>query len=180
MSILPRPWLPLLALISLLPACGLSQRVADSAHDSAVALFQKPLNTLHLDFRARPAANTDASHMQALAVPTLVRVYQLRDGAALASASYAQLLGGDRSRLQADWLAEHSVVVKPGAGAQLRVPLAPDARVVAVVGLFRTPDAGRDDWRLLLGRDDLDPDTARVIELGEHQLQVHARPGDAS
>jgi hypothetical protein len=42
-----------------------------------------------------------------------------------------------------------------------------DAQFVAVVGLFNRPDMQDNRWRLVLTHDDLDPDKARVIELGE-------------
>jgi type VI secretion system protein VasD len=63
-------------------------------------------------------------------------------------------------------------VVKPGAGAQLSVPMDPQARVVALVALFRSPDAQLDTWRLMLTRDDLDPDRARLIEMRDNQLTL--------
>ncbi len=37
---------------------------------------------------------------------------------------------------------------------------------------FDQPDTQKNNWRLLLGRDDLDPDRARVIELGDNQLTL--------
>ncbi|MNG40105.1 Type VI secretion lipoprotein [compost metagenome] len=52
----------------------------------------------------------------------------------------------------------------------MNVPMDPRARYVAVVGLFREPDAGT--WRLTLTRDELDPDRARVIELGDNRLTL--------
>jgi type VI secretion system protein VasD len=69
-------------------------------------------------------------------------------------------------------LDQHAIVVKPGEGAQLDVPLNKDAQFVSVVALFRTPDMQKNTWRLTLTRDDLDPDRARVIELGNNQLTL--------
>jgi type VI secretion system protein VasD len=40
------------------------------------------------------------------------------------------------------------------------------------VALFRSPDAQLDTWRLMLTRDDLDPDRARLIEMRDNQLTL--------
>jgi type VI secretion system protein VasD len=45
-----------------------------------------------------------------------------------------------------------------------------DAQFVTLVALFRDPDTRQNSWRLTLTRDDLDPDHARVIELGDNRL----------
>lgn len=164
--------LALAALGAWLGGCGLTQTVTDASTSTAKAIFYKQVKTLHLDFSGRAAMNTDATDMSALSVPTLVRVYQLRDGKALEKATYEGLLGDGNSVLSADLLDERAVVVKPGEGAQLNVPMDKAAQFVAVVALFRKPDTHKNSWRLLLGREDLDPDRARVIELGDNQLTL--------
>ncbi|MNI94083.1 Type VI secretion lipoprotein [compost metagenome] len=63
-------------------------------------------------------------------------------------------------------------MIKPGEGAQLSVPLDKDARFVSVVALFRNPDTQMNTWRLILTRDDLDPERARIIELGDNRLTL--------
>jgi type VI secretion system protein VasD len=160
--------LKLAALGALLTGCGLTQTVSDSTTSTAKAIFYKQVKTLHLDFSGRAAANTDAANMSALSVPTLVRIYQLRDSKALERASYDSLVSDGDRVLSADLLDEQTVVVKPGEGAQLSVPMYQDAQFVAVVALFHTPDT----WRLILTRDDLDPDRARVIVLGDNRLAL--------
>ena len=76
-----------------LGGCGLAQTVADGTASAAQAIFYKQVKTLHLDFTARTALNTDAGDMNALSVPTLVRVYQLRDASAVAQADQTVLIG---------------------------------------------------------------------------------------
>ncbi|MFP3518671.1 type VI secretion system lipoprotein TssJ [Pseudomonas sp. SIMBA_077] len=164
--------LMLAALVSLLGGCGLTQTVADATTSAAKAIFYKQVKILHLDFTSRAALNTDTTDMNAMSVPTLVRVYQLRDAKALEKASYDSVLSDDERLLSADLLDTHTVVVKPEEGAQLNVPLNKDAQFVAVVALFREPDTQGKTWRLLLTRNDLEPDQARVIELGDNQLTL--------
>ena len=52
----------------------------------------------------------------------------------------------------------------------LNMPMDEDAQFVAVVGLFNRPDQKDNRWRLVLTRDDLDPDNPRTIELGDGWL----------
>ncbi|MCQ3032702.1 type VI secretion system lipoprotein TssJ [Pseudomonas syringae] len=164
--------LMLVAFGALLGGCGLTQSVSDSTSSTASAIFYKQVKTLHLDFSARASLNTENAQMNALSVPTMVRIYQLRSEKAVERADYDKLISNDESALIGDLLVKHSVVVNPEQGAKLSVPLDPDANFVAVVGLFRNPDTQMNTWRLTLTRDDLDPDVARVIELGDNQLKL--------
>ncbi|KPN90918.1 type VI secretion system lipoprotein TssJ [Pseudomonas nunensis] len=164
--------LMLAALALALGGCGVAQTVADGTSSTARAIFYKQVKTLHLDFSARTALNTDTTDMRALSVPTLVRVYQLRDNKSVELATYDGLLGHDDQLLASALLDKRSVVVKPEEGAQLNVPLHKDAQFVTVVALFRSPDTRMNTWRLTLTRDDLDPDRARVIELGDNRVTL--------
>lgn len=164
--------LKLVTLGALLSGCGLTQTISDSTASTADAIFYKQLKTLHLDISARTASNTDATNMSALSVPTMVRVYQLRDNKLLQQASYELLLNDGDNALGPDLLEQHTVIVKPGEGMQLDVPLDKSARFVAVVALFHTPDYQMKTWQISLNRDDLEPEQARVIELGDARLTL--------
>ncbi|AZE54582.1 putative lipoprotein [Pseudomonas synxantha] len=157
---------------ALLSGCGLAQTVTDGTASMAKAIFYKQVKTLHLDFSGRAAMNTDVTDMSGLSVPTLVRVYQLRDNKAVDKATYDSMLSDADNLLRADLLDQHALVIKPEEGAQLNVPLNKNAQFVTVVALFRTPDTQKNTWRLTLTRDDLDPDRARVIELGNNRLTL--------
>jgi len=161
-----------LLLAGALGGCGLTQRTMEAGKSVGHAIFYKQVKVLHLDFTGRAALNTNQRDMNGLSVSTLVRVYQLRDRKALDTAGYQQLLGEGDQALAADLLDEHRLVVKPEEGAQLDVSMLADAQFVAVVALFRSPDLQGDSWRLVLGRDELDPDRARVIELGNNALNL--------
>ncbi|MWL74839.1 type VI secretion system lipoprotein TssJ, partial [Escherichia coli] len=43
---------------------------------------------------------------------------------------------------------------------------------VAVAGMFMSPDQANDTWRLVLTRDDLDPDKPRIIEASNNRLTL--------
>lgn len=161
-----------LVMLAALGGCGLVQTVADGTASTVKSIFYTQVNTLHLDFSARTALNTQAADMNALSAPTLVRVYQLRDSKAVEQATYDDLLSADDQLLASALLDKRTLVVKPEEGAQLNVPMDKDAQFVTVVGLFRSPDTQLNTWRLTLARDELDPDRARVIELGDERLTL--------
>lgn len=165
-----------IALGLIVSGCGVTQSVSESTASMTRAIFYKQVKTLRLDFDGRLALNTEGTDMRALSVPVMVRVYQLREGKSANNATYDDLLRDADRLLGADLLEQRSLVIKPGEGAQLDVPLNENATVIAVVGLFREPDSQVNDWRLLLNRDDLDPDRPRVIELGESRLTLRPWP----
>ena len=156
----------------LLAGWGLTQSVADGTVSVTKSIFYKQIKTLHLDFNAREALNTDANDMSALSVPTMVRVYQLRDSKAFEQLDYQSLLVDGDASLKTDLLSSREVVVKPGTGALLNMPMEKEAKFVAVVGLFRMPDTQKNSWRLVIDREDLLPDDPRVIELGNNALSL--------
>lgn len=157
---------------ALLSGCGLTQTVTDGTASMAKAIFYKQVKVLHLDFTGRAAMNTDVTDMTGLSVPTVVRVYQLRDHKIMDKTTYDSVLSDADNLLRADLLEQHVLVVKPEEGMQLNVPMNKDAQFVTVVALFRTPDMQNNTWRLTVTRDDLDPDRALVIELGNNQLTL--------
>lgn len=167
-----------LVVLAALGGCGLVQTVADGTASTVEAIFYKQVKTLHLDFSARTALNTDTKNMNDLSVATLVRVYQLRDSKAVEQASYDGLLADDDQLLASALLDKRAVVVRPEEGAQLSVPLEKDAQFVTVVALFRNPETQLNTWRVTLTRDDLDPDRARLIELGDNRLTLRALAKD--
>ncbi|MGN8258496.1 type VI secretion system lipoprotein TssJ [Pseudomonas sp. SMSB3] len=162
-------------LIAVLSGCGLAQKVADGTASTAQAIFYKQVKTLHLDLNGRTAINTDGAEMSGLSVPVLVRVYQLKDNKALESAGYDDLLNQDARVLRDDLLDERVVVIKPGEAAQVNTALQGGAQYVAVVALFRSPDVIENTWRVVLQRDDLEPDQARVLELADNRLTLRPR-----
>lgn len=157
---------------ALLGGCGLTQTVTDATTSTAGAIFYKQVKTLHLDFTGRPAVNTANVDMTGLSVPTLVRVYQLRDNKAVDKATYEAVLSDADNLLRPDLLDQRAVVIKPGEGAQLDVALDKDARFVTVVAFFRLPDTQNHTWRLTLPREELDPDRPRVIALSHDRLTL--------
>lgn len=162
----------LATLATLLAGCGMTQSVSESTASTARAIFYKQVTTLHLDLSARTAINRDQAEMNAMALPTLVRVYQLRSLKALDNATYDSLLDNDEQVLDNDLLDKRTALIKPGEGAQLDVPMSKDARFVAVVALFRHPATAPDSWRLTMGIEELDADRARVIELSDNRLNL--------
>lgn len=159
----------LLALCGLLAGCGLTQTVTDDTASITKSIFYKKIKVLHLDLAPRSAANADEAQTP---LATMVRVYQLRDRQKVDAADYQALLRDADTVLKEDIVASKSLLVMPEGSVTLNMPMDEEAKYVAVVGLFNRPDLKNNTWRLVLSRDDLDPDTPRTIELGNGFLTL--------
>ncbi|MEY8713456.1 type VI secretion system lipoprotein TssJ [Mangrovibacter phragmitis] len=152
--------------------CGLTQSVTDGSKSAFNAVFYKQIKVLHLDFTAREALNTDSRESNSLSEPVVVRVYQLKDSQAFEKIVYEQLLRDGENSLKEDLLATRDVVVKPGGDAMLDMPLEAGAKFVGVAGLFREPDHKNNHWKLIIQRESLSVNSARIIELGANSLRL--------
>ena len=156
-------------IILMLTGCGLTQKVSDSTVAATRAIFYKQVKTLHLDIHAREAVNNNA---RGEALSTVVRVYQLKGRKAFDATDYPSLFADDSQQLKTDWLAQKDAHLQPGGAVTVEMPMDENARYVAVAGMFIAPDRVNDTWRVVLSRDELDPDKARVIEAGNQRLTL--------
>lgn len=166
------PQIALAAGISLILAgCGLTQKVTDGTAAVTKSIFYKQVKTLHLDIRAREAVNSNAG---GVALSTVVRVYQLKDRKTFDSTDYPSVFKADSEAIKADLVAERDIRLQPGGAAMVDMPMEESAQYVAVAGMFMSPDQTNNTWRVMLSRNDLDPDKARVIEAGNNRLTLMA------
>lgn len=156
----------------MLSACGLQQSVTDGTVAAFDAVFHKQIKTLWLDFSAREGLNSDSHAHHPLSQPVMLRVFQLQDNKAFERTVYQQLTADAASVLGGELLAERDVVLTPGGAVNFSMPMEKESRYVAVVALFQQPDRIKNSWRLLLARNDLEPDSPRVIELGSNSLRL--------
>ncbi|OWS74857.1 type VI secretion system-associated lipoprotein [Pantoea sp. VS1] len=170
-------WLPALLAFSL-TGCGVTQGITDGTKSAFNAVFYKKIKVLHLDFTAREALNTDSRESNSLSEPVVIRVWQLKDRKTFDKTVYLQLLRDGDTLLKPDLLATRDVVVKPGGDANLDMPMEEDAQFVAVAGLFRHPDRVNNTWKLVIGREDLDPDKPRILEAGNNHLTLQPLKDD--
>ncbi|MHB2054647.1 type VI secretion system lipoprotein TssJ [Pantoea dispersa] len=170
-------WLPALLAFSL-TGCGVTQGITDGTKSAFNAVFYKKIKVLHLDFTAREALNTDSRESNSLSEPVVIRVWQLKDRKTFDKTVYQQLLRDGDTILKPDLLATRDVVVKPGGDANLDMPMEEDAQFVAVAGLFRHPDRVNNTWKLVIGREDLDPDKPRILEAGNNHLTLQPLKDD--
>lgn len=159
----------LMLLCSLLTACGLTQAVSDGTVSATRAIFYKKIKVLRLDFEPRAAANADESQTP---LATMVQVYQLKGRQKVDAANYQKLLRDADSTLKEDIVASKSLLVMPKGSVTLNMPMNEEAKFVAVVGLFNRPDIKNNTWKLVLSRDDLDPDKPRAIQLNSTGLTL--------
>ncbi|ELY4392693.1 type VI secretion system lipoprotein TssJ [Cronobacter sakazakii] len=101
-----------------------------------------------------------------------VDIYQLKDRKAFDSTDYPSLFADDSQAIKADLVAEKDIQLRPGESFSLDMPLEETAQYVAVAGMFMAPDVTNDSWRLVLSRDDLEPDTPRIIEASNNRLTL--------
>jgi len=162
--------LPLLAFT--LAGCGATQRVSEGTKSAFNAIFYKDIKVLHLDFTAREALNTDSRENNSLSEPVVIRVYQLKARQAFDRLIYQQLVQEGDINLKADLLSSRDVILKPGGDVNLDMPMEAGTKFVAVVGLFRHPDIASNSWKLVINREDLDPDKPRILEAGNNHLTL--------
>ncbi|MGR5946409.1 type VI secretion system lipoprotein TssJ [Enterobacter sp. C4G1] len=153
----------------ILAGCGLTQSVTDGTVAVTKSIFYKQVKTLHLDIRAREAVNHNAS---GVALSTVVRIYQFKDRKTFDSTDYPSLFKADSQAIQADLVAEKDIRLQPGGAVMVDMPMEENVQYVAVAGMFISPDQVNNTWRIVLSRDDLDPDKARVIEAKNNQLTL--------
>lgn len=159
----------------MLAGCGLTQKVTDGTVAVTKSIFYKQVKTLHLDIRAREAVNSNAG---GLALSTVVRIYQLKDRKTFDTTDYPSLFRADSQAIKADLVAEKDIRLQPGGAVMVDMPMDESAQYVAVAGMFMSPDQVNNTWRVMLSRDDLDPDKARVIEAGNNRLTLKALEDD--
>ena len=157
---------------SVVTGCGLTQKVSEGTVSLTKSIFYKEIKTLHLDLSAREGANKNA---QGIALSTVVRIYQLKDRKAFDSANYQSVFEQDSTVVKTDLLAQKDVLIRPGESVTVDIPLEKEAQYVAVAGMFISPEQSEDSWRVVLRREDLDPDKARVLELNTRTLALLAQ-----
>lgn len=155
----------------ILAGCGLTQSVTDGTVAVTKSIFYKQVKTLHLDIRAREAVNRNAG---GVALSTVVRIYQLKDRKTFDTTDYPSLFKADSQAIKADLVAEKDIRLQPGGAVTVDMPMEESAQYVAVAGMFIAPDQTNNTWRIVLTRDDLDTDKARIIEAGNNRLTLKA------
>ncbi len=158
-----------LCAVMMLSGCGLTQKVTDGTVAVTQSIFYKQVKTLHLDIRTREAVNNNA---RGEALSTVVRIYQLKDRRTFDGTDYPSLFADDSQVLKDDWVAQQDVTLQPGAAVMVNMPMEENAKYVAVAAMFISPDQTNNRWRVVLSRDELEPDTARIIEAGDNRLML--------
>jgi type VI secretion system protein VasD len=159
----------MLAMVTTLSGCGLTQKVSDGTVAVTKSIFYKQVKTLHLDITARDAINNNASGAP---LSTVVRIYQLKDRKVFDDTDYPSLFTEDSQVIKADLLEQKDIRVLPGAAVTIDVPMNEKAQFVAVAGMFLSPDITNNTWRIVLSRNDLDPEKARQIELNNQGMKL--------
>ncbi|EPN2807504.1 type VI secretion system lipoprotein TssJ [Serratia marcescens] len=153
----------------MMTGCGLTQKVTDGTVAVTKSIFYKQVKTLHLDIRAREAMN---SNTRGEALSTVVRIYQLKDRKTFDATDYPSLFADDSQAIKAERVAEKDIRLQPGGAVMVDMPMEESAQYVVVAGMFISPDQVNNTWRVVLSRNELDPDKARLIEAGNNRLTL--------
>ena len=154
---------------TLLSGCGLTQSISDGSTALVNSIMYKEIKTLNLDFLARPSLNNDE---QGRPHTVIIRIYQLRDRQNFDSTSYSSLFTRDTQVLKDDLLAQKDIRLRPDENTLLNIPLEPDARYIAIAGMFQSPNHNANTWRRVIKRDALDAVKARQIEVSNQQITL--------
>lgn len=153
---------------SLLTGCGLTQKVEKGTTSLTKAIFVKKVDPLHLQLTARAALNTDDAGM---ASPVEIRIWPLHNTTAFSQADYPALLKQAPQVLANDLTGKPVIIrVTPGNSINRDIPLSDDTQAVAIAAFFLTPDLQKNNWRLIIARDDMDADDPSIVELRDREL----------
>ncbi|WP_141021450.1 type VI secretion lipoprotein TssJ, partial [Escherichia coli] len=68
--------------------------------------------------------------------------------------------------------AQKDVWMQPGGSVTVDMPLDDAAKFTGVAAMFLEPDRKKNTWRVVLSRDELEPDTPRLIEVSGNTLTL--------
>jgi type VI secretion system protein VasD len=120
------------------------QSVKDGTVAATQAVFETKVKRMDVVVAARGALNQDE---RGVALPVVLRIWQLKDDKPFATATYTQLLAGD-DVLKASTLWSRDVTLGPGQTLKLSEPMDDAANYVGVAAFFRdTADA---EWSVLI------------------------------
>lgn len=143
--------------------------------DDGLVSQVRTLLVRQMGIRAREGVNNNA---KGASLATVVRIYQLKDRKAFDSTDYPSLFAMDSQAIKADLVAEKDIRLRPGESFSLDMPMEEAAQFVAVAGMFMAPDQENNTWRLVITRDELDPDTPRIIEASHNSLTLQPLKDD--
>ncbi|CRL61208.1 type VI secretion system lipoprotein TssJ [Proteus penneri] len=147
--------------------CGLTQTISDGTVSLTKSIFYKQIKILHLDFTAREALNTDDNGSS---LSVIVRVFQLKSADTFNNSDYLSLFNQNDDVLKSSLLAQKDLRIRPGESISLDMPMEKETEFVAIATMFHTPNEAKNNWRIVIPKNELDPDKARKIELSENTL----------
>lgn len=82
-----------------------------------------------------------------MALPLVVRIYQLRNKDRMEQADFQSLWKQDQDVLGEDLVDRREFTLHPNSKTLIEIDRMEGAEYVAVMGLFRSPDDNRNNWR---------------------------------
>lgn len=149
-------------------ACGTWQSVKEGAVSVTRAVFETKVEQMNLEITARGALNPDA---HGVPLPVVLRIVQLKDGKAFATATPAQMLEGSEA-LKAATLWSRDVTLGPGQTVRVSEPIGDAANYVGVAAFFR--DTASAEWSVLVPKSQWkNTDPVRLVA-ADRTLEIEA------
>ena len=104
------------------------------------------------------------------ASPLVIRVYELKSGAAFGSADFVSLYERDQATLAAEMGSREEFVLRPGETRNWEKTTAPDTKYIGVLGAYR--DIERARWKSIV---ELKPGVKNVIAIRADAIAVEAK-----
>ncbi|WP_232833362.1 type VI secretion system lipoprotein TssJ [Paraburkholderia kururiensis] len=139
-----RRYAPGVILALTVSACATWQSVKEGAVSATRAVFEAKVEQMNLVITARGALNPDA---HGASLPVVLRIVQLKDGKAFATATPGQMLEGSEA-LKAATLWSRDVTLGPGQTVKVSEPIGDAANYVGVAAFFRDTDSS--EWSVLV------------------------------
>ncbi|WEY40251.1 type VI secretion system lipoprotein TssJ [Paraburkholderia sp. SUR17] len=163
-----RRYTPGVILALTVSACGTWQSVKGGAVSVTRAVFETKVEQMNLEITARGALNPDA---HGVPLPVVLRIVQLKDGKAFATATPAQMLEGSEA-LTAATLWSRDVTLGPWQTVKVSEPIGDAANYVGVAAFFR--DTGSREWSVLVPKSQWkNTDPVRLVA-ADRTLEIEA------
>ncbi len=101
--------------------------------------------------------------------PLLVRIYELKSGAAFGNADFVSLYQGDQAVLGSEMVSRDEFVLNPGDSRPIQKLAAPETRFIGVFAAYR--DLDRAKWRSLIA---VQPNQTQRILIRADELAITA------
>ncbi|EJF7711024.1 type VI secretion system lipoprotein TssJ [Providencia rettgeri] len=153
-----------------LAGCSINHMISNTTKGMANAIFYPKVRVAHVVFHADTALN---STLDETPHSTVLRIYQLKDIDRFYEAQYNDFMTEKSTALGATQLTQKNILMRPGETIILDIPFEEETAFIGITALFSHPDLASDDWRIVIPKKGLKPDSVNNIEVGKQTLLIN-------